>query len=73
MILHALDKAGGVDYLVQCARDNPQSFLALVGKILPKDVVIDQTVRAYVVGPERADTMEEWQQRVALTAAQKTN
>ena len=35
MILHALEKTGGVDYLVQQSKDNPGPFLALVGKVLP--------------------------------------
>ena len=35
MILDALDKAGGVDYLKARAEDTPGPFLALVGKVLP--------------------------------------
>jgi hypothetical protein len=35
MILEALDKAGGVDYLKARAVDQPSAFLALVGKVLP--------------------------------------
>jgi hypothetical protein len=35
MLLEALDKAGGADYLLQQAQANPSSFLALVGKCLP--------------------------------------
>jgi len=38
MILEALDRAGGVDYLRRQAVENPPAFLALVGKVLPKDV-----------------------------------
>lgn len=34
-ILGALDKAGGVDYLAKQAKENPASFLGLVGKVLP--------------------------------------
>ena len=37
MVTQALDEAGGVDYLVECAR-NPRTasaFLSLVGKVLP--------------------------------------
>ena len=37
-ILGALDKAGGIDYLLTQARDNPTAFLTLVGKVLPLDV-----------------------------------
>jgi hypothetical protein len=35
MILAALDKVGGVDYLVAQAERNPSAFLTLVGKVLP--------------------------------------
>lgn len=42
MILEALDKAGGVDYLVaQAQRDNAGAFMALVGKVLPMTVTSD--------------------------------
>ena len=35
MILAALDKAGGIDYMYKQARDNPSAFMTLVGKVLP--------------------------------------
>jgi hypothetical protein len=35
MILAALEKAGGVDYLVAQADENPTAFMSLVGKVLP--------------------------------------
>lgn len=38
MILEALDGAGGVEYLKEQARDNPDQFLALLGKIIPLQV-----------------------------------
>ena len=38
LIRGALDDAGGQKYLVKQAKDNPTAFLALVGKILPKDI-----------------------------------
>jgi len=38
MILKALDNAGGETYLTTQAHANPQAFLTLVGKILPKDI-----------------------------------
>ena len=40
MILEALDGAGGVDYLIGCARDpkTAAAFLGLVGKVLPLQV-----------------------------------
>lgn len=38
MILNALDKAGGVEYLVRQANENPAAFMTLVGKVLPMQV-----------------------------------
>lgn len=38
MILAALDKAGGVDYLARQAEENPGPFMSLVGKVLPMQV-----------------------------------
>lgn len=38
MILKALDDAGGVQYLLTQAHDNPNAFMTLVGKVLPLDV-----------------------------------
>jgi hypothetical protein len=38
MIKSALDEAGGKDYLLIQARDNPVAFMGLVGKLVPKDI-----------------------------------
>ncbi len=38
MILTALSDAGGIDYLVKQADENPTAFMTLVGKVLPLDV-----------------------------------
>lgn len=38
MILAALDKAGGTDYLAVQADENPAAFMALVGKVLPLQI-----------------------------------
>jgi hypothetical protein len=35
MILEALDLAGGVDYLVLLAQDEPKAFASLLGRVLP--------------------------------------
>jgi hypothetical protein len=37
MVLVALDRAGGVDYLTRQAKANPTAFLSLVGKLLPRE------------------------------------
>ena len=41
MILAALDKAGGADYLLEQSEKNPTAFLTLVGKVLPMTVAGD--------------------------------
>jgi hypothetical protein len=41
MIVQALDKAGGVDYLEKQSRENPAAFLTLVGKVLPMQLTGD--------------------------------
>jgi len=38
MILQAVDKAGGVDYLVAQSKENPSAFMTLAGKVLPLQV-----------------------------------
>ena len=40
MILAALDHAGGVEYLVKCAKDpkTAAAFLTLIGKVLPMTI-----------------------------------
>ena len=38
MVLRALDGAGGIDYLVRQADENPASFMTLVGKVIPTQV-----------------------------------
>jgi len=40
MILMALDKAGGDEYLLRQAASNPSAFLQLVGKVLPMQVTV---------------------------------
>ena len=35
MIIAALDKSGGADYLARQAEENPGPFMALIGKVLP--------------------------------------
>ena len=50
MILGALDDAGGQEYLAKQAKANPSAFLALVGKVLPRQ--IDAQVQATFNGYE---------------------
>ena len=38
MVVEALHKAGGVDYLLRQAKAEPKAFLILLGKVLPLQV-----------------------------------
>lgn len=38
MVIQALSKAGGVEYLVTQAKLNPAAFMTLVGKVIPLQV-----------------------------------
>ncbi len=65
MILHALDKAGGVAYLVRQAEANPAAFMTLLAKTMPKDIVL-QDARGYICAPEQAASMEVWAESVRI-------
>ena len=56
MILTALDRAGGVAYLVRQSEENPVAFMALLGKVLPQTVAASEdgapTRWAIVVPPK---------------------
>lgn len=62
MILGALDKAGGEQYLVEQASRNPAAFMTLLGKVLPMQVsgedsgpITFEVVHYVDTGVERAD------------------
>tara|TARA_R110000868_G_scaffold161145_2_gene391113 strand:- start:41 stop:319 length:279 start_codon:yes stop_codon:yes gene_type:complete len=41
IIMNALSKAGGEDYLVEQSKSNPTAFLQLVGKVIPAELKAD--------------------------------
>lgn len=49
MILSALEKAGGDQYLLFQSRKNPQAFMQLVGKVLPMQVSVDPEANKLIV------------------------
>lgn len=55
MILNALDRAGGVDYLARQAEENPAPFMALIGKVLPHTLAGDpeNPVNVSISGPAK--------------------
>lgn len=62
-IVEAFTKAGGADYLAKLAVKNPAVFCALLGKVVPSEVVSTVTVRYAVRVPMPAATSDEWQQQ----------
>ena len=60
MILGALDKAGGIDYLHAQAQKNPGPFMTLIGKVLPMQVTGDGGGPVMVItGVVRAEDEKE--------------
>ena len=41
MVRQALDRAGGVDYLVRQSEENPSVFMSIVAKTLPQKLDLD--------------------------------
>jgi hypothetical protein len=62
MVRKALDKSGGVKYLIQQAKENPKTFLALVAKLMPVNGNIDVNV---FDGAELIERLQQGRQRVA--------
>lgn len=82
MISEALERAGGADYLLERALDpNTQgAFLALVGKILPKDVQLSGEIRVGLaamvqaslsITPERVAEIRAALERAAVEGARE--
>ncbi|MBO0358618.1 hypothetical protein J0X19_11735 [Hymenobacter sp. BT186] len=42
MVLGALNKAGGEEYLLRQSKENPTAFMTLVGKVLPTTLAGDK-------------------------------
>ncbi len=40
-IVNAFEEVGGQSYLVKVAREDPRTFLTLVGKIVPREIEVD--------------------------------
>ena len=61
----ALNRAGGVEYLLRQSEENPQAFMTLLGKIIPQQVhneltganggPIQNEVRINLVRPKQTD------------------
>lgn len=57
-VTEAFDRAGGVDYLVKIAQDDPRTFCALIGRVIPHQIEgsLDSTVTFKTVYEEKRGT-----------------
>ena len=62
MILGALEKAGGLNYLARQAEKNPAAFMSLVGRVLPLQVQAEgnATVSYVIRAPTPVESADEW-------------
>src|SRR3954453_7971246 len=65
MILGALDKVGGQEYLARVAVENPAPFLALLRRILPaqQEHSGPLTMGGEAIDPPPAETRAQWIER----------
>lgn len=79
MILMALDKAGGVEYLVKQAQYNPVAFMGLLGRVLPMQVTGDPNapiqieIKRVLVGAEEAITGNTYEHGQFITVDNNTD
>lgn len=59
MTLRALIKAGGVDYLERQAHENPAPFLALLGRVMPREIHTELTAEVRVRQEVRKELVEK--------------
>jgi hypothetical protein len=67
-IAKAFELSGGVDYLVQVARDDPRVFCALLQKIIPTEVKAEVNVSGKLI-----DAIQEGRRRSGITIDQDGN
>jgi hypothetical protein len=63
MIRQALEDAGGIEYLVKQANENPNAFLSLVGKLVPLQLSGEVNHNYVMRAPAPAQNVEQWQQQ----------
>lgn len=59
MTLRALIQAGGVDYLERQAHENPAPFLALLGRVMPREVHTELTAEVRIRQEVRRDLVQK--------------
>ena len=60
MLMEALERKGGVRYLMKMADKHPQAFCTLLGKIIPQQVVGDVSHRFVAEMPPPETDPEVW-------------
>lgn len=60
MVLEALRRRGGARYLSKMAKQHPQAFMTLLGKIIPTQVVGDMSYRYVAEMPPPEGDTDEW-------------
>lgn len=73
MTLRALVQAGGVDYLVRQASEEPKAFIGLLGRIVPREVHTELTAEVRIRQEVRRDLVEKLIQLMTLNAVDPTN
>jgi hypothetical protein len=63
MILEALNRAGGVDYLLRQSEESKTAFLALLGRVLPMQLNATLEHRYVARTPAVPSTTEEWKRQ----------
>lgn len=66
-ILAAFDEAGGKEYLLKVAAEQPQVFCQLLGKVLPQQIDMDIDHNYVARMPDMPKTSDEWQKQHAPT------
>jgi hypothetical protein len=70
MILSALDEAGGTEYFVRQADENPSAFLRLIGRMLPTTLTGDPE-QPVAIAPITTPEREEQARRIIAEAFHK--
>ena len=65
MVHAALHEAGGVDYLVRQADENPVAFMSLLGRILPQRIESDAPLVPLSLEEERKQALAEIEEAFA--------
>lgn len=58
--LHQVWEKHGIKAIEKLAKNDPRSFVTIVAALVPKEQVIDETQRVYIIRDEPL-TAEEWQ------------